>query len=146
MPNINSCNIAGHAAADAELIETKTGKSVCEIRLALKSGWGENEKVIWTKLVIWGKPSEWMSGAKKGDFINVVNAEYCFDEYIKNGETKRFSYFTANNRTTVFYVQKGHFKQQISGQAKRDNNGEKTESFAWDGKDEQAKVSGEMPF
>jgi len=113
MPNINSCNIAGHAAADAELRTTPSGTKVCEIRMAVNAGWGDNKKTVWTKIVIWGKPAEWMAGCQKGDTVVTNNAEFSVDEWTnKDNEKRRTHYFTAGNGSTTFYVKKGHFKAQ----------------------------------
>ena len=104
-------NFAGHAAADAELKHVGPSNTpICEIRIALKTGWGDHESAAWTKLVIFGKPAEWMAGAKKGDTIVANNVEYNVDEWTGKDDQKRQThYFKAGNGSTCFYVLKGHF-------------------------------------
>lgn len=115
MPAINSCTVAGHAAADAELRHLQSGNAVCEIRMALTSGYGDNKKTVWTKATIWGKPAEWMATCQKGDTVVLQNAEFCVDEWEgKDGTKQKTHYFSCGRQTTVFYVKKGHFREQAA--------------------------------
>lgn len=115
MPAINSCTIAGHAAADAELRHLQGGNAVCEIRMAITSGFGDNKKTIWTKAVIWGKPAEWMATCQKGDTVVLQNAEFCVDEWDgKDGSKQKTHYFSCGRQSACFYVKKGHFKEQAA--------------------------------
>jgi len=65
---MNSVNIIGRLGRDPELRTTPSGKSVCELNLAVDDGWGENKKTAWIGCVLWDKTAEIAAQhLKKGD-------------------------------------------------------------------------------
>ena len=55
---INNIVIGGNLVAKPELKATASGKAVAEMRLAVQSGWGENEKTAFIDVTAWGKTAE----------------------------------------------------------------------------------------
>src|SRR5208282_6862875 len=78
---MNSVTLKGRLGKDPELKTTKTGKSVCTLRLAVSSGYGENKKTDWFDVVFWASLADLASKSlEKGQEILVtgklVNREY----------------------------------------------------------------------
>ena len=104
----NSCNISGNAGKDAEIKYIGSANTpLCEISIAIDSGYGERKNTIWTKLVIWGKAAEFMSRACKGDTIVAIGAEYTVDSWEKDGVKQYKHFFTASLNTRVSFISKG---------------------------------------
>ena len=49
---------AGRLASDPEVKYTQSGKAVCQFRLAIDDGYGENKKTNFIPIVVWGKQAE----------------------------------------------------------------------------------------
>lgn len=58
MPNYNKVTLIGHMTRDPELRYIPSGTAVCEIGLAVNSGWGENKKTAFLTCVAWAKRGE----------------------------------------------------------------------------------------
>ena len=77
---MNVCVFDGNIGKDAELREA--GKTdICTFPLAIRSGWGDNEKTTWVRCQIWGE-----RGAKVVDYLTkgtrvTVAGEIHLDEY-----------------------------------------------------------------
>lgn len=50
--------ISGNLGSDREVGTTKNGKTYCQFSVAVKSGFGDNQKTLWVKCAIFGKPAE----------------------------------------------------------------------------------------
>lgn len=72
---MNQLNAIGNLGADPETRYTKTGKAVSSFRIAIKSGWGDNEKTSWLNCVVWGrddKPHGLIQYLQKGTKVAVT--------------------------------------------------------------------------
>lgn len=58
MSDINTVTLTGRLGSDIELRYTPQGKAVCDINLAVQSGYGDNEKTSWIGLTMWDKKAE----------------------------------------------------------------------------------------
>ena len=55
MKGVNCIHLVGNVGQDPEIRATKTGTRVASISLATNDGWGDNEKVNWHRLKVFGK-------------------------------------------------------------------------------------------
>lgn len=55
---MNNWNITGTLGANCERNATKSGKSICSFSVAVKSGYGENEKTTWVRCSLFGNRAE----------------------------------------------------------------------------------------
>jgi single-strand DNA-binding protein len=51
---MNSCTFTGRIVADAEMRTTASGTTLCKVRIASDTGWGDNVKTHWLDGVIFG--------------------------------------------------------------------------------------------
>tara|TARA_Y100000361_G_scaffold77543_1_gene68641 strand:- start:276 stop:680 length:405 start_codon:yes stop_codon:yes gene_type:complete len=86
---INSFSFSGNLGKDAEVRHTPNGNAVCKFMVAVKSGWGKNEKTTWVSCSIWKERGEKIAPAlTKGTLVMVVG-ELSLNEYTnKQGENK----------------------------------------------------------
>jgi single-strand DNA-binding protein len=83
---MNIWNFTGNIGKDAEIKTTQNGKTVCSFSVAVKSGYGDNEKTTWANCAIFGKRAE---GALpqylvKGQQV-AISGEATLDEWEKDG-------------------------------------------------------------
>lgn len=55
---MNNCTFTGNLGKDAVTRYTQGGKSVTGFSLAVKTGWGDNEKTLWIDCSLWGERGE----------------------------------------------------------------------------------------
>jgi single-strand DNA-binding protein len=55
---MNLLAITGNIGRDAETRHAASGAAVCSFSVAVKSGYGEREKTIWVKCILFGKRAE----------------------------------------------------------------------------------------
>lgn len=72
--------ITGYLSRDAENRTTQSGKTVTNLNIPVKQGWGDNEKTNWYRVAIWGKRAEFAAKFRKGEFITVTG-ELSIGEY-----------------------------------------------------------------
>lgn len=58
MSDINTVTLSGRLGADLELRRTQNDTAVCDVNLAVTTGYGDKEKTAWIGLVFWGKTAE----------------------------------------------------------------------------------------
>ena len=58
---LNSCTIQGRLAADPQLRQTTSGKSVCSFRVACTRNFGKDPETDWLDCVAWGQTGEFVS-------------------------------------------------------------------------------------
>jgi single-strand DNA-binding protein len=61
---MNNLTIAGILGRDAETKTTNNGKDYTKFSVAVKDGWGENEKTLWVDCTMWGD-----RGAKLAQYL-----------------------------------------------------------------------------
>jgi single-strand DNA-binding protein len=72
---MNQLNAIGNLGADPETRFTKSGKAVSSFRMAITSGWGDNEKTTWINCVVWGredKPHGLIPYLQKGTKVGIT--------------------------------------------------------------------------
>lgn len=78
---MNVFSFTGNLGKDAELRHTKDGDPVSGFSVAVKSGFGKNEKTIWVDCSLWGKRAEALAPyLKKGGQV-AVSGELQTREY-----------------------------------------------------------------
>ena len=83
MADINSCTFTGRLAADPEVKQTQSGKSVARFRLAV--GGYHKDDVAWLDFEAWGKTAEALAQYRhKGDSVGVT-AHAVVDQWDKDG-------------------------------------------------------------
>jgi len=86
MPNFAQITIMGHLARDGETKESKAGKTYSVNSVAVTTGWGDNKQTTWYNISAFGKISEFVGKAKKGNLV-LISGEPCLKEYEgKNGK------------------------------------------------------------
>ena len=55
---MNNWNFTGNLGKDAETKTTPSGTSVCTFSVAVKSGYGDNQKTTWANCSLFGKRAE----------------------------------------------------------------------------------------
>jgi single-strand DNA-binding protein len=87
---MNQLNAIGNLGADPETRFTKSGKAVSSFRMAITSGWGDNEKTTWINCVVWGredKPHGLIPYLQKGTKVGITG-EIVLREFDRNDGTK----------------------------------------------------------
>ena len=70
---MNSCTFTGRVVFDAEMRTTASGTSLCRLRIASDTGWGDNEKTHWLDCVIFGNRGDALQRhLTKGTQVTVV--------------------------------------------------------------------------
>ena len=72
--SLNQCIFSGRLTDKPELRVTNTGKNVCSFSIAVNEGYGDNRKVTYPKITVWGKQAEYVAEyGEKGMLIEVVS-------------------------------------------------------------------------
>lgn len=83
MADINTCAFTGRLAADPEVKQTQSGKTVARFRLAV--GGFHRDETYWLDFEAWGKSAEMLAQYRhKGDSVGVV-AHAVVDTWEKDG-------------------------------------------------------------
>ena len=78
---MNNWNFIGNIGNVKDLKYTPAGKAVFSFSVAVKSGWGDNEKTSWANCTLWGNQAEKLSQyIHKGDRIG-ISGELTLREY-----------------------------------------------------------------
>lgn len=89
---LNSCTIQGRLAADPQLRQTTSGKSVCSFRIACTRNFGKDPETDWLDCVAWGQTGEFVSKYfQKGAQILLQG----------NIQTRQYQDKNGNNRKAV---------------------------------------------
>ena len=84
MADINTCTFTGRLAADPEVKQTQSGKTVARFRLAV--GGFHKDETYWLDFEAWGKTAEMLAQYRhKGDSVGVV-AHAVVDNWEKDGQ------------------------------------------------------------
>lgn len=74
-------HISGFLSRDPELRSTRNDDQVCQLNVAVKQGWGDDEKTNWFRVSVWGKRAKSLAdNLRKGVKVNVVG-ELTIGEY-----------------------------------------------------------------
>ena len=73
MASRNYASIMGNLTADPELKHTNSGKEVLELTVAVNFGTGDNKRVDFIDVRVWGNWAKYLveSGVKKGSLVNI---------------------------------------------------------------------------
>jgi single-strand DNA-binding protein len=55
---MNSVNVVGNLTADPESRSTNSGKSICNLRMAVNDGFGDNKKTVFIDVETWEKQAD----------------------------------------------------------------------------------------
>lgn len=95
MADINTCTFTGRLAADPEVKQTQSGKTVARFRLAV-NGFRKDD-VSWLDFEAWGKAAEALAQYRhKGDSVGVV-AHAVVDTWDKDGQKHSRVKFVVDN-------------------------------------------------
>ncbi len=81
----------GNLGRDVEVRHTNAGKAIASFALAVKSGWGDNQKTMWVRCVLFGKRAEGglIQYLTKGTQV-AVSGEMSLNEWTdKDGNAKQ---------------------------------------------------------
>lgn len=95
MADINTCTFTGRLAADPEVKQTQSGKTVARFRLAV--GGFRKDETYWLDFEAWGKTAEALANYRhKGDPVGVV-AHAVVDQWEKGGQKHSRVKFVVDN-------------------------------------------------
>ena len=79
---MNVFTFSGNLGKDAEVRHLQSGTAVCSFSVAVRSGYGDNEKTTWVRCALFGKRAEGglVQYLKKGVQV-VVSGELSLNEY-----------------------------------------------------------------
>ena len=87
---LNSCTIQGRLAADPQLRQTTSGKSVCSFRVACNRNFGKEPETDWLDCVAWGQTGEFVSKYfQKGAQILLQGSIQSRQYQDKNGNNRK---------------------------------------------------------
>jgi len=97
----NKVIMMGRLTRDPELRSIPSGTPLCEIGIAVDSGWGDNKKTCFIDVTVWGKQAEFVKQwFKKGDGI-VIDGRLDLESWEdKNGGGKRSKHRITAERAT----------------------------------------------
>lgn len=86
---MNVWTFTGNLGNDAEVSYTQGGTAVCQISVAVKSGFGDKARTTWVKAALFGKRAEGgiVQFLKKGQQV-AVSGEAFIDEWEKDGQKR----------------------------------------------------------
>lgn len=119
---MNVFTFSGNLGKDAEVRHLQSGTAVCSFSVAVRSGYGDNEKTTWVRCALFGKRAEGglVQYLKKGVQV-VVSGELSLNEYqTGSGESRssidvRVSEIDLMSRTNANQAgsqTEGHTQQQ----------------------------------
>jgi len=83
---MNNWSFTGNIGKNAEVKTTQSGKQVCTFSVAVKSGYGDNQKTTWANCSLFGKRAE---GPLPGYLVKgqqvAISGEAQLDEWEKDG-------------------------------------------------------------
>ena len=89
----------GRLTRDVELKTIPSGTPVCEMGLAMDSGWGDNKKTCFVDVTVWGKQAEFVSKYfKKGDGVH-LEGRLDYSTWEKDGQKRSKHSITAERVT-----------------------------------------------
>lgn len=95
MADLNVCSFTGRLAADPEMKQTQSGKTVARFRLAV--GGFHKDETHWLDFEAWGKSAEMLAQYRhKGDSVGVV-AHAVVDTWEKDGQKHSRVKFVVDN-------------------------------------------------
>lgn len=95
---INLVVLSGRLTADAELKTTQSGVSVCSFDMAVDSGYGDNKKTNFIRVVAWRGTAEFISKYfNKGSMIGIEGEIQTRKYQDKNGNNRVAFEVVANN-------------------------------------------------
>lgn len=95
MADLNVCSFTGRLAADPEMKQTQSGKTVARFRLAV--GGFHKDETYWLDFEAWGKSAEMLAQYRhKGDSVGVV-AHAVVDTWEKDGQKHSRVKFVVDN-------------------------------------------------
>lgn len=86
---MNVWTFTGNLGNDAETSYTQGGTAVCQMSVAVSSGYGDRKKTTWVKAVMFGKRAEGgiVQYLKKGQQV-AVSGEAYIEEWEKDGQKR----------------------------------------------------------
>jgi len=87
---MNIFTFTGNLGKDCEVRSTQSGMSVCSFSVAVKSGYGDNQKTTWVSCTLFGKRAEGQlpQYLTKGAQV-AISGEAFMDEWQKDGVTNK---------------------------------------------------------
>jgi len=87
---MNIFTFTGNLGKDCEVRSTQSGMSVCSFSVAVKSGYGDNQKTTWVACTLFGKRAEGQlpQYLTKGAQV-AISGEAFMDEWQKDGVTNK---------------------------------------------------------
>ncbi len=89
---MNLLTFTGNLGHDAEVRHTQSGTAVASFSVAMKAGYGDNQKTVWVRCNLWGKRAEskLVEYLVKGQAV-AVSGEASTNEWVNNDGEAKFS-------------------------------------------------------
>jgi len=97
MGSINVSIFEGHIGQEPTLKEFDSGSAVCDLRVAIKVGWGDREHTRWENVKIWGALAPIVAQLPVGQRV-YIKGELDAEEWETAEGQKRVKLFTTVGR------------------------------------------------
>ena len=144
-----NCDIRGNLGRDPEIKETKDGKKVATLSVAVTYKRKGDEETVWTRITVFGPQAEWITDARKGDFIIATGLQYHIDEWVTNeGEDRKTHHFRTSFGSEVMFHPKGGglSRQEMAGEENQDRPAFSPEKRGENSSPNDLPVDEEPPF
>lgn len=120
---MNVFSFTGNLGRDAEKRHTSNGDSIVSFSVAVKAGFGKNEKTAWVKCILWGKRGESIVDyLKKGTQVG-VSGEFSMSEWTDKEGNKRTDPEVNVQNVTLLGGKKDNSDDKQSAPAKKSQTG-----------------------
>lgn len=82
----NFITLFGRLTRDAEVKSSNSGKTYCQVTLAVDNGWGDNKKTIFVDCTAFDKTAEYLGKGTKGQQVLIQGYLNCTEKE-KDGNT-----------------------------------------------------------
>lgn len=98
---MNVWNFTGNLGRDAEMRYTSKGEPALSFSVAVKAGYGQNEKTSWARCTLWGKRGESVAPyLVKGALVG-ISGELALDKYTTKDGVDLFNLDVRVNDVTL---------------------------------------------
>ena len=103
---MNITTQSGNLGQNAELFKTQNGGSILNFNIPTKSGYGDNEKVVWVKCKLFGKRADALAPILLKGVKVVVSGQMTLENWEKDGKTNAQIVILLNDIDIMSSVQK----------------------------------------
>lgn len=88
---VNICHFIGNLAADPELKQTTTGKSVCNFRMGVSEKRGGEDHTEWVSVICWEKTADFVGNYMRKGNLAFVSGKMQTRQWADKDGNKRYT-------------------------------------------------------